>query len=41
MFGRLSYLLSENELFSKKMSQNELNDIWMNNQEIYYGHILL
>lgn len=45
MVGRLSYFLSENELFNKTMPQNELDDIWMSNQEIskeiYYGHIFL
>lgn len=45
MVGRFSYLLSENELFNKMMPQNELDDIWMSNQEIskeiYYGHIFL
>lgn len=45
MVGKLSYFLSENELFNKMMPQNELDDIWMSNQkissEIYYGHIFL
>ncbi|MBL6973875.1 MAG: class I SAM-dependent methyltransferase [Sulfurimonas sp.] len=45
LVGKLSYLLSENELFNKMMPQNELDDIWMSNQEIsnevYYGHIFL
>ena len=45
MVGRLSYFLAENEIFNKTMPQNELDDIWMTNQniskEIYYGHIFL
>lgn len=45
MIGKLSYFLSENELFNKVMPQNELDDIWMSNQavsnEVYYGHIFL
>ncbi|WP_164707579.1 class I SAM-dependent methyltransferase [Bathymodiolus thermophilus thioautotrophic gill symbiont] len=45
MVGRLSYFLSENELFNKQMPQNELNDIWVTKQEtstdIYYGHLFL
>lgn len=45
MVGRLSYFLSENELFNKQMPQNELDDIWVTNKgeskEIYYGHLFL
>jgi len=45
LVGKLSYFLSENELFNKMMPQNELDDIWMSQQkisnEIYYGHIFL
>ena len=45
MVGRVSYLLSENELFHKMMPQNELDDIWISKQEltseVYYGHIFL
>jgi len=45
MVGKMSYFLSENELFNKMMPQNELDDIWMSQQdisdEIYYGHIFL
>ena len=44
MIGRISYFLSESELF-KYMPQNELDDIWLTNQgkstEIYYGHLFL
>lgn len=45
LVGKLSYFLSESELFNKMMPQNELDDIWMSNQtisdEVYYGHIFL
>ena len=45
MVGRLSYFLSESELFNKQMPQNELDDIWVTKQDtspdIYYGHVFL
>lgn len=43
--SKLSYLLFESERFTTKMPPNELDSIWMANQditqEIYYGHIFL
>lgn len=43
--ARLSYLLSESERFNSMMPPNELDSIWMSNQEItneiYFGHIFL
>ena len=43
--SRLSYFLSESERFNSIMPPNELDSIWMNNQEItdeiYFGHIFL
>lgn len=43
--SKLSYLLSESERFSSMMPPNELDSIWMSDQdisdEIYYGHIFL
>jgi ubiquinone/menaquinone biosynthesis C-methylase UbiE len=43
--ARLSYLLSESERFNSIMPPNELDSIWMTNQnltnEIYFGHIFL
>lgn len=43
--SKLSYLLSESERFNTTMPPNELDSIWMSNQEltseIYFGHIFL
>jgi len=43
--SKLSYLLSESERFNSKMPPNELDSIWMSQQditnEIYFGHIFL
>ena len=43
--AKISYLLTESERFHSIMPPNELDSIWMNNQEIsneiYYGHIFL
>ena len=43
--AKLSYLLSESERFNSIMPPNELDSIWMSNQnittEIYFGHIFL
>lgn len=43
--SKLSYLLSESERFNSTMPPNELDSIWMSNQEltseIYFGHIFL
>ena len=43
--AKLSYFLSESERYNKIMPPNELDSIWMNNQEItdeiYFGHIFL
>lgn len=43
--SKLSYLLSESERFNSMMPPNELDSIWMTDQditdEIYYGHIFL
>jgi SAM-dependent methyltransferase len=43
--ARLSYFLSESERFHSIMPPNEIDSIWMNNQEssseIYFGHVFL
>jgi SAM-dependent methyltransferase len=43
--SRLSYFLSESERFNSIMPPNEIDSIWMNNQEIsqevYFGHVFL
>jgi len=43
--ARLSYFLSESERFNSIMPPNEIDSIWMNNQEssseIYFGHVFL
>lgn len=43
--SRLSYLLAESERFNSSMPPNELDSIWMSNQDItndiYFGHIFL
>lgn len=43
--SKISYLLSESERFNSIMPPNELDSIWMSDQditdEIYYGHIFL
>ncbi len=43
--SKLSYLLSESERFNSTMPPNELDSIWMSQQnissEIYFGHIFL
>lgn len=43
--ARMSYFLSESERFNSIMPPNELDSIWMNNQdinsEVYFGHIFL
>lgn len=43
--ARISYLLSESERFNSIMPPNELDSIWMSDQqvtdEIYFGHIFL
>ncbi|MCF6240141.1 MAG: class I SAM-dependent methyltransferase [Bacteroidales bacterium] len=43
--SKLSYFLSESERYNSIMPPNELDSIWMNNQEvnsdIYFGHIFL
>ncbi len=43
--SKISYLLSESERFNSTMPPNELDSIWMSEQnitnEIYYGHIFL
>ena len=43
--AKVSYLLTESERFHSIMPPNEIDSIWMNNQElsreIYYGHIFL
>lgn len=43
--ARMSYLLSESERFNSIMPPNELDSIWMSQQditdEIYFGHIFL
>ncbi len=43
--SRFSYFLSESEYFSKIMPPNEMDSIWMSDQnihnELYYGHIFL
>ncbi|HOI32867.1 MAG: class I SAM-dependent methyltransferase [Bacteroidales bacterium] len=43
--ARLSYFLSESERFNSTMPPNELDSIWMSQQEItneiYFGHIFL
>jgi SAM-dependent methyltransferase len=43
--AKLSYLLSESERYNDLMPPNELDSIWLNEQnltkEIYYGHIFL
>jgi SAM-dependent methyltransferase len=43
--ARLSYFLSECERFNSIMPPNEIDSIWMNNQEvseeIYFGHVFL
>ncbi|MCC6599206.1 MAG: class I SAM-dependent methyltransferase [Crocinitomicaceae bacterium] len=43
--ARMSYFLSESERFNSMMPPNEIDSIWMNNQEvnneIYFGHIFL
>jgi len=45
MRARMSYFLSESERFNEIMSPNELDSIWMSDQniskEIYFGHIFL
>ncbi|HNQ61163.1 MAG TPA: methyltransferase domain-containing protein [Bacteroidia bacterium] len=43
--ARLSYFLSESERFNSIMPPNEIDSIWMNDQnisgEIYFGHVFL
>jgi len=43
--AKLSYLLSESERFNTLMPPNEIDSIWMSDQditpEIYYGHLFL
>ena len=43
--ARLSYFLSESERFNSIMPPNELDSIWMTNQqisnEVYFGHVFL
>lgn len=43
--SKLSYLLSESERYNSTMPPNELDSVWMTNQnitsEIYFGHIFL
>lgn len=43
--SRMSYFLSESEKFHTIMPPNEIDSIWMNNQEvsseIYFGHVFL
>ncbi len=43
--ARMSYFLSESERFNSIMPPNEIDSIWMNNQEIsseiYFGHVFL
>jgi SAM-dependent methyltransferase len=43
--SKLSYLLGESERFNSMLAPNELDDIWMSQQEIsseiYYGHLFL
>lgn len=43
--SRMSYFLSESERFNKIMPPNEIDSIWMNQQnlssEIYFGHVFL
>ena len=43
--SKWSYLLSESERFNKYMPPNELDSIWMNQQdissEVYFGHVFL
>lgn len=43
--ARLSYFLSESERFNSIMPPNEIDSIWMSNQqitqEIYFGHVFL
>jgi ubiquinone/menaquinone biosynthesis C-methylase UbiE len=41
--SKLSYLISESERFGSYMPPNELDSIWMSDQEdeIYFGHIFL
>jgi SAM-dependent methyltransferase len=43
--SKVSYLLSESERFGTLMPPNELDSVWMSNQqlskEIYFGHIFL
>ncbi|MEM7369981.1 MAG: class I SAM-dependent methyltransferase [Bacteroidota bacterium] len=43
--AKLSYLLSESERFNSIMAPNELDSIWMSQQditdEVYFGHIFL
>lgn len=43
--ARLSYFLSESERFNSIMPPNEIDSIWMNNQnisnEVYFGHVFL
>jgi len=43
--AKLSYLLSESERFNTSMPPNEIDSIWMSDQnitpEIYYGHLFL
>lgn len=43
--SRMSYFLSESEKFNSIMPPNEIDSIWMNNQEVssevYFGHVFL
>ncbi len=43
--SKLSYLLTESERFNSIMAPNELDSVWLSNQEItseiYFGHIFL
>lgn len=43
--AKLSYLSGESERFGSMMAPNELDSVWMSNQditsEVYYGHIFL
>lgn len=43
--SRMSYFLSESEKFNAIMPPNEIDSIWMNNQEVssevYFGHVFL
>ena len=43
--SKLSYFLSESERFHSMMPPNELDSVWMNNQniskEVYFGHVFL